>query len=355
MNGKEYEITDDVLAELAEYDPKVFEAPLVYGHPKTADPAFGWFGKLEVTGKKLFGVLDDIVPEVEDQVRKGMYKKVSASLYTPDIQNSPAPGKWYLRHVGLLGAQAPAIKGLAAVNFSENAECADFEDELTAEFSELDPVQSRLWTVGDMFRRLRDYLIEKEGAEKGQFLINDYDLEFLKREFIPREPSVSFSDPEPDAVQDEDKIKEDNTMTDAEKIAKLESDKAALQTENTGLKDRIAEQDAAALAGKIASFAESEMIGKGRLSSAKKDDWVKMMLRNITLERQATADFSEKDVDEMLADFAEMIPENSVVNLSGEPKFTKKNAKPGEPADFSEEEETVSALDHPSSPVEGGK
>ena len=54
-------------------------------------------------------------------VRAGRFKKVSASFYTPDSPHNPVPGVYYLRHVGFLGAQPPAVKGLAPVpvNFAE--------------------------------------------------------------------------------------------------------------------------------------------------------------------------------------------------------------------------------------------
>jgi hypothetical protein len=56
------------------------------------------------------------------------FKKRSASFYPPGHPSNPKPGNWYLRHVAFLGAQPPAIAGLAdfadtgaegAVSFSE--------------------------------------------------------------------------------------------------------------------------------------------------------------------------------------------------------------------------------------------
>ncbi len=50
-------------------------------------------------------------------VKAGRFKSRSASFYHPDNPNNPKPGVYYLRHVGFLGAQPPAVKGLKAVEF----------------------------------------------------------------------------------------------------------------------------------------------------------------------------------------------------------------------------------------------
>ena len=92
-------------------------APLVKGHPKSDDPAYGWVERLARRGDKLLAKVKDVVPQIADEVKKKMFKKVSIALY-PDMM---------LRHVGLLGAAAPAVKGLRAVNFSEDKDYCEFE------------------------------------------------------------------------------------------------------------------------------------------------------------------------------------------------------------------------------------
>ncbi len=92
-------------------------APLVKGHPKSDDPAYGWVERLARRGDKLLAKVKDVVPQIADEVKKKMFKKVSIALY-PDMM---------LRHVGLLGAAAPAVKGLRAVNFSEDKDFCEFE------------------------------------------------------------------------------------------------------------------------------------------------------------------------------------------------------------------------------------
>src|SRR5690242_18264662 len=87
------------------------EAPIVVGHPESdSAPAFGWTQELRINGDSLEAKFADTDPEFEQLVADGRYKKRSASFYL----NPPN-----LRHVGFLGAQPPAIKGLRDIKFAE--------------------------------------------------------------------------------------------------------------------------------------------------------------------------------------------------------------------------------------------
>lgn len=85
------------------YNPQVREAPLVIGHPKTDDPAYGWVEKLKRVGPVLLAKFKQVEPGFAEKVKNGRYKKRSISLL---------PGNT-LRHVGFLGAATPAVEGLA--------------------------------------------------------------------------------------------------------------------------------------------------------------------------------------------------------------------------------------------------
>ena len=93
------------------------EAPIVIGHPKDNDPAFGWIEKLKLVGDTILAKPKQVVKEFADAVQKGLYKKRSISLY-PDFT---------LRHVGFLGAVPPAVKGLADLKFNDATEPELFE------------------------------------------------------------------------------------------------------------------------------------------------------------------------------------------------------------------------------------
>ncbi|MDH5478645.1 MAG: hypothetical protein OEY50_09960 [Nitrospinota bacterium] len=119
QNGAEVEITmADLAAAAKAYDPARSEAPVVVGHPSTQAPAYGWVKKLVAKGAALWAEMTQLDAEFAELVRAGRYKKVSASFYSPLSPDNPNPGKWYLRHVGFLGAQPPAIKGLQPVSFA---------------------------------------------------------------------------------------------------------------------------------------------------------------------------------------------------------------------------------------------
>lgn len=107
----------DVHASAEAYDPRVHEAPLVIGHPSQSAPAYGWVSKLTASGADLWATPHQVHADFAELVRAGLYKKVSASFYSPEAKNNPIPGVYYLRHVGFLGAAAPAVKGLAGIEF----------------------------------------------------------------------------------------------------------------------------------------------------------------------------------------------------------------------------------------------
>ncbi|WP_051775585.1 hypothetical protein [Paenibacillus tyrfis] len=103
---------NDIQQVVDNYDPNKFEAPIVIGHPKQDDPAFGWVSALKREGDKLLASFRQVVPEFSEAVNAGRYKKVSVRLRKTD-------DGWTLRHVGFLGAAAPAVEGLKPIEFGE--------------------------------------------------------------------------------------------------------------------------------------------------------------------------------------------------------------------------------------------
>ncbi|TXI16592.1 MAG: hypothetical protein E6Q67_14275 [Roseateles sp.] len=109
----------DVQAMASNYDPAKHEAPLVIGHPAHDKPSYGWVKRLEATPDgRLLMHTQDVNADYADMIKRGEFKKRSASFYAPNSPNNPTPGSWYLRHVGSLGAMPPAIKGLRDAQFS---------------------------------------------------------------------------------------------------------------------------------------------------------------------------------------------------------------------------------------------
>lgn len=126
----------DLAATAAAYDPAKFEAPLVVGHPALDAPAYGWVKALAVGEGALEAIPEQIDPQFAELVNAGRYKKISAAFFTPTAPGNPVPGVYSLRHVGFLGAAAPAVKGLRSPAFSSLEEGV-----IELEFSEPEPVE----------------------------------------------------------------------------------------------------------------------------------------------------------------------------------------------------------------------
>lgn len=174
MHGREIEFTAaDVEAIASGYSADLSEAPLVVGHPKTNGPAYGWVSQLVAKDGVLLAEPHQVDADFADLYSAGRFKKRSASFFLPDDKSNPTPGKFYLRHVGFLGAAAPAVKGL-----KDPVELAG-DESAYVEFAFSD----RRWGfayAADMMRRLRDYLIDKEGLEKADLVLPDWQINSLK-------------------------------------------------------------------------------------------------------------------------------------------------------------------------------
>ena len=117
-NGQtRYWSEDDLKTTAAKFNPSNHTPPLTIGHPSTNGPAFGWVAGLRVNGKNLQAKFKAVTDGVKDLVQKGLYQKISSAFY----------GDKSLRHVGLLGADVPAVKGLPALQFSESNDYRIYE------------------------------------------------------------------------------------------------------------------------------------------------------------------------------------------------------------------------------------
>jgi hypothetical protein len=245
------------------YDPELHKAPLVVGHPKMDDPAYGWAGKLEFSDGVLKAEPDQVEEQFAELVNAGRFPKISASLYPPDHPRNPKPGQYYLKHIGFLGAMAPAVKGLKCAEFADEEGVltfGDYEDRLVVGF----------------FRRIKNLLIEKFGNDEAERVINEYDLETLQA----------------DAVQDET---EEEDMT---KVEELEGQVAAFQEQLNQKDATIAtltgELSALKVSGKrseLVAFCESPEMAT-RISPAMKESVVNRMLE---LSFAAPVEFGEGD------------------------------------------------------------
>ncbi len=269
----------DLAATAAAYDPKIHEAPIVVGHPQQDAPAYGWIAGLAAGGSSLQATPSQVDPAFAELVEEGRFKKVSASFYRPTAAGNPKPGVWYLRHVGFLGAQPPALKGLKPIQFAD-----DGAEAITVEFDELEVAWS-MTRVARLFRSLRDFLIGEFGQEKADKALDAWDVNAAAadatRAQIEADKAVSqssFSEPQP---KDPNMPPVDNAAAD--ELARREKELAAREA-------AFAETSARAAAE---TFIE-QLVAAGRVLPAEKPGLVAFMAKLDDKDSVAFAEGAEK-------------------------------------------------------------
>lgn len=118
-DGTNWAFPEDVVQQfVSNYDPAVFAAPLVVGHPTLDAPSYGQAATLKLADGIVLMEPAHVEPQFAALVNEKRFPKVSASLFPPEHPSNPKHGEWYLRHVGFLGAAAPAIPGLKPASFA---------------------------------------------------------------------------------------------------------------------------------------------------------------------------------------------------------------------------------------------
>lgn len=225
-SGHTLDFSDEVLARsVRAYDPAIHEAPIVVGHPKDNGPAYGWIEKLDYVDGVMVAHPKDVDPEFAELVAKRRFAKRSASFYAPNSPNHPLKGTenwdtYYPRHVGFLGAAAPAVKGLKDVSFNE-------DEEGVIEFSD-----SNRWawsSVGAVLRSLREWIIAEKGVEVADRTLPNYYLSDI--DAAAREPAESTGNPIPSFSEDPDMTLTPAQIADLQaKAARVDAVEAELAT-----------------------------------------------------------------------------------------------------------------------------
>lgn len=263
----------DLSAIAAGYNPSVYEAPIVVGHPKQDAPAYGWIKSLSVRDGRLVAEPKDIDAAFSDLVKDGKFKARSAAFYAPDSANNPTPGAYHLRHVGFLGAEPPAVKGLKAVEFGDAEDGLVFADLEFADWKQVWMLES----VTRMFRNLRDYFIETKDIETAEKIVPQWNIDDLTQSVadLRAQNTVELTG---SAFSE----KKDDTMT----------------TQTTAAADiaaRLAELEAReqAVADRETTFSESERVSRASVDAAFVDQIVKAGRLPIGLQETATLLFSD--------------------------------------------------------------
>lgn len=272
-DGSKFNFTTHDIAAMAEaYNTNLHEAPIVIGHPNDTAPAYGWIKELVADGDKLLAEFGEVDEDFAQLVRDKRYKKVSASFYSPSNSNNPKPGTWYLRHLGFLGAQPPAIKGLKQINFSEGEECIEFSK------------QAFNYTAG-MFRRLREWLLSNFGKDAADEAIPDSLINDISLSSNKSLQTSFFSEP----FLSPTLSKELNMNINELKKARAEAEEAKAELKK--LQDEQ-EKSLREAAHKINSDFAEKLTQAGKLKPADKD-LVVQMLDFMEYPENGTVDFGE--------------------------------------------------------------
>lgn len=249
MNGQDFSFSaEDVAGMVAGYDAASAPAPVVVGHPQHDDPAFGWAKGFEVNDQgTLVAELDQLAPEFVSAVAEGRYRKVSMKFFAPDAPNNPVPGTYYPRHIGFLGGAAPAVSGLAPVQF------ADAEDD---ELIEIEFSEPALKDVASLFRHLREFFIDKFSTDDANAAVPEHLIRWV--DDAADEPPATgpgFTDPEVE--------EEETTMSGEDKV--LQARLAAVEKRERALAH-----------AENVSFAEG-LVGANRLLPVQQDRVVALL------------------------------------------------------------------------------
>ena len=230
-------------------------APIVVGHPTLNAPAFGWIQQFRRQGPTLQARCSRVADEFADLVKRGLYKNRSISF------NSDGT----FRHVGFLGAAAPAVKGLEDIQFADKGEFITMD---TAETVQTEQAAAQ--------EQAEEVQVEPEAEAKTAE--SEAEMQSSRADAAQKaEPEVSLSDLESQQKQFQETVKKLESQ-----IKSLEN---ALNVEQE--KNRKAE---------FAAYAD-ELIREGRLNPVAKTPLV------CTMEGLFASD---------QANFA--APENSVLN-----------------------------------------
>lgn len=311
--GIERDLSLDWLKQvIANYAAGNHDAPIVIGHPESdTAPAFGWTSELRLNGDVLEAKFTETDDEFEQLVEGGRYKKRSASFYL-DPPN--------LRHVGFLGAQPPAIKGLRDIKFAEGESFA-LEETFNLQETQMGLEDKDVEKVTEgVFEKIKNFFKPADGAapEGGAASFSEADMRSLVTEAVKtakEELTTSFTE---ELKKKDDEISDLKTRFDgqaagsrkAEAIAFVESFPAAKGKhwlKRVGLAEfveRVLEDDAADKeSAKAISFSEGEGDEKKEISFSR-FEFVKNLLNAIPDQVQFGEKFGEltatKDADPMV-------------------------------------------------------
>lgn len=180
-DGDTQSYTQSDINEMADsYNTDIHEAPIVWGHDgdkawnrhlkKSTQLSNGWVIKPYVKGSSLLTDID-VDDDTYEAITDGKLKKRSVGLYEPNSPKNPAPGKWYIRHVALLGTEPPAIKGLKDIKIFEEGREVVYNVSDETEEDNMEPEEA----IKLLNENIKDWLaaaLQDDGAGFGEKIID---------------------------------------------------------------------------------------------------------------------------------------------------------------------------------------
>lgn len=258
--GTQIEFTeDDLKRAVAAYSPSIYAAPLVIGHPKQEDRAYGWTESLSYSDGHVVAHPEHVEPQFSDLVESKAFRNRSASWYMPDHPNNPVPGVLYPKHIGFLGAVPPSLKSLGDVQFNESSRPVDFSadprPDLVLEFADITSddrlsMASVMSTTARTLRNLKNYLIADKGQEEADRVIPEWEIEDPLRQAMRMEEQARQQSKTETPSYTESTTTPEATMT-PEEIKKLQDEAAAANARVKAFEEREA---ALARSERVAQF-----------------------------------------------------------------------------------------------------
>lgn len=269
---------DTIVSNFNEND----KVPACIGHPSTNEPAMGWFNKVWRKGDVLFGELGDRVDEFSTILKNKMFPRRSIAL----------DSKLNLKHVAFLGVTRPAVKGLENFAFSK-------VDDLTIiEFSSFNE-RFAFKSIARLFTNIREKMIEKDGIEKTDNIIQQFNIDQIEEAGNEEEPvqalKNAFNQPEdPDMDElEKSKIKilelEKENKEFSESIANKDVEIKTLTSEKEAEVKSFSEYKENEKKSQFSEYLDG-VIKEGKMLPANKDANLSMLMN---LEGQETLDYSE--------------------------------------------------------------
>jgi hypothetical protein len=343
MHGRDIPITRDDLTELAaSYDPGRYRAPVVIGHPRLDDPAWGTIERFEVEGDSLFAVEGHVDAQFAAFRDAGRFAERSLSFFLPDHPNNPTPGKKHPKHCGWLGGAAPAVPGLARLQGRDRLAALSAYDPNDQHVVALSMRNDRRWVFGllaSMFQRLREWRISTDGIEAADDVIRPWEIDSLREAAAPdpeEDAPAYFSQPAPAVtpapVHQGPAMSQPNQQT--VDLAAQQAAVAEREARVAAQEQQMAAAAAAAARTSAVEFADA-LIADGRLLPRNKSRVVELMLAMPAT--QAVA-FAGDDGSQLTKPAAEIFRE-LMLSLPKQIDFAAKSDTPvagesGAPVDF---------------------